>query len=354
MRLPLLWKLVIINAIGAAIVALVMDVAVRIQAAEYFMTLMDDYNISPEKAHEMFLSAVERYLFGAVGIGCGLSIGFSFWLTRRSLKPLSYVVQGARQIAIGNYAVHVQESDCSEVGDLARTFNRMVDSLVRLEQLRKDMVTNVAHEIRTPLTNIRGYLEALMDSVIEPSGEVYESLHEETLRLVNLSENLLQLARTDAARESLRIVVVRIDELIIQTIQLFQLKFATKQIQVEQDLARSRVEVRADADKLSQVLTNLLENAWRYTPAGGRVAVEGVKLESFLRVSITNTTDEFAQFDERQVFERFYREESSRSGEHGGVGLGLSIVKSLVENHGGAVGCNASDDALTFWFTWPA
>lgn len=354
MRLPLLWKLVIINAIGAAIVAIVMDMAVRIQAAKYFMTLVDDYNISPEKAHEMFLVAVERYLFGALAIAGGLSIGVSYWLTKRSLQPLQFVMEGARQVAIGNYAIKVEETECSEVGDLAKTFNRMIDSLVRIEQLRKDTVTNVAHELRTPLTNIRGYLEALMETVVEPSQEVFESLHDETLRLVSLSENLLHLARTDAARESLRIIVIRVDELIIQTLQLFHLRFATKQIQVEHNLDAAGVEVRADADKLSQVLTNLLENACRYTPTGGRVAIAAVVLDSFLRVSVSNTIEERVSLDASRVFERFYREEFSHPVDQEGFGLGLSIVKDLVEKHGGAVGCDSNGEVLIVWFTWPA
>jgi len=354
MKLPLLLKLALINAIGLLTTVLVIDLAVRRIAADYFSTFVEKYDIAPHDAHEMFLTAVERYLFAAYLVGCLGSIGLGYWLTRRSLEPLTRVMEGARQIAAGNYAVRIRETNCGEVADLAKVFNSMVESLVRTERMRKDMVTNVAHELRTPLTNIRGYLEALTDGVIVPSGEVFASLHDETLRLVNLADNLLQLSRADAGLNPLRIDTVRLDEVILQTLQLFDLKFAGKELTVTKELAAAEVLISVDTGKLTQVLINLLENAWRYSPQGGRVRISARKQPMAVEVRVSNTSDSPQHENSSKIFERFHREEPSRSQEHGGAGLGLAIVKEIVESHGGAVGSGVADGEISIWFTWPA
>jgi signal transduction histidine kinase len=263
-------------------------------------------------------------------------------------------MRSARQIAAGDYSARVDESNCGEISELAHTFNRMVDSFLRAERLRKDMVADVAHELRTPLTNIRGYLEALIDSVMEPSAEVLSSLHDETLRLVKLVEDLLQLARADAARSDLRLESVNLQSIIQQTLELFQLKFANKNIGVSTDLADANLAVHADPSKLAQILTNLYENAWRYTHPGGRTSVAAKRLPNAVKIVISNTPDGTLRADELSIFERFYRDEKSRSRDYGGAGLGLAIVKELVESHGGAVGWETFNDGICVWFTLPA
>lgn len=354
MKIRLLWKLVLINCLVVLIVVAVVDAALRGLAAGYFLTLVKEFNIAPNKAHEMFLEAVERYLFGAGAVACIVAVVLSFWLTRRTLRPLTAVMRSARQIATGDYSARVDESNCGEISELAHTFNRMVESFLRAERLRKDMVADVAHELRTPLTNIRGYLEALIDSVMEPSPEVLASLHDETLRLVKLVEDLLQLARADAARSDLRMEAVHLPTIIQQTLDLFQLKFANKNIAVSTDLDDARLTVRADANKLAQILTNLYENAWRYTHTGGRTAVATKGMPNAVKVVISNTPDGAMRADELSIFERFYRDEKSRSRDYGGAGIGLAIVKELVESHGGAVGCETFNDEIRVWFTLPA
>lgn len=353
MRLPLVWKLVVINIISTLLMVTVIDVALRVFAADYFMTLAREFHIALDKANAMFLGAVERYLLAASAVACLSATALSYWLTRRSLEPLMDVMEGARAIAAGDFQVRVRESDCSEVGDLARTFNRMIDSLATSESLRKEMVANVAHELRTPLTNIRGYLEALMESVVEPNHDVFASLHDEALRLVRLTDNLLDLARVDSAQQTLQLEPVRLADLIQQKLQLYDIKFSNKQIRVERSLEAAQVEVQADSHKLSQVLLNLFENAWRYTPAGGYVRVEAQQEPGFVRVQIANTWEGPPRRDNSRIFERFYREEGSRSRDFGGAGLGLSIVKMIVESHGGSVGSDTVGGELRVWFRWP-
>ncbi len=354
MKLRLLWKLVLINFLVVLVVVAVVDAALRVLAADYFLTLVKEYNIAPEEAHEMFLEAVERYLLGAGAVACAVAVALVFWMTRRTLRPLTAVMRSARQIAAGDYSARVDETNCGEIGELATTFNRMVESFVHAERLRKDMVANVAHELRTPLTNIRGYLEALIDTVMEPSPEVLTSLHDETLRLVKLVEDLLQLARADAARTNLHLEAVHLKTAVLQTLELFQLKFAAKEIALSTDLDPADVTVRADADKLTQILTNLYENAWRYTRHGGRTSVAAVRLPNAVKVTVANTPEGDVQAAAAPVFERFHRDEKSRSRDYGGAGIGLAIVKELVESHGGAVGAEVVGDEKRVWFTWPA
>jgi signal transduction histidine kinase len=229
----------------------------------------------------------------------------------------------------------------------------MAEHLQRIEHLRKTMVLDVAHELRTPLTNMQGYLEALRDGVIVPSKETFESLHEETLRLVRLVEDLLQLAQADAARSTLSLKIIDLQVLVSQVLDLFRPRFAVKDIVVEEQLSGIQGPIVGDAEKLAQVLRNLLQNAWQYTPAGGAVSVSGERSPEGLRLTFTNTGGEIAEEDLPFIFERFYRGEKSRSRERGGAGLGLAIVKGLVEAHGGHVGAAISPSETRIWFTLP-
>ncbi len=353
MKLRLLWKFTLINVTIVVMVALMIDLAIHFLAADYFMTLSKDYGIAPEKAHRMFLDSVQHYLAFASLAGCGIAFCLSIWWTSRVLKPLTEMTQSAGRIAAGDYSERVAAHGRDEIGDLASAFNRMTESLIHIEQLRKEMVVNVAHELRTPLTNIRGYLEALIDRVMPPSTETFESLHEETLRLVSLVEDLLNLARADAARDNLHTKPIQLAPLIEQTVELFQLKFAEKKLAVALDVAAARLDVAADMDKLRQVLTNLLENAWRYTPTGGRVTVVAQRSPAAITVSFSNDCADIDRADPELIFERFYRAEPSRSRAHGGTGVGLTIVKELIEAHGGKVGSKVSAGQTQIWFSLP-
>jgi len=229
----------------------------------------------------------------------------------------------------------------------------MADSLQRVEQLRRSMVIDVAHELRTPLTNMRGYLEALSDGVLLPSKKTFESLHEETLRLVKLVEDLLQLAKADAARVTLRQQEILLQELIAKNLNLLRSQFVAKGITVETQFAGGTDRVVADPDKLSQAVRNLLQNAWEYTPHGGKVRISAERSLQNIKLAFANTGEGIAAEDLPFIFERFYRGEKSRSREHGGAGIGLAIVKELIEAHGGQVGSESSSAETRVWFTLP-
>ncbi len=354
MKSRLLWKLLGINILVIGVVILIVWLAIDYLASNYFMTLMKEYNISPAAVHRMFLEATHRSLIWASLATLALAVFLSFLLTRKVLNPLYQMTGITRKIASGDYSARVQVSSNDETGQLASAFNQMADSLQRIEQLRKTMVIDVAHELRTPLTNIRGYLEALSDGVVAPSKETMESLQEETVRLAQLVEDLLQLAHADASRGSLRRKPMDLLELASRSLELIRPKFAEKGIQVEKIFPNGNYEVLADPEKLAQVFRNLLQNAWQYTPDGGKVRISSERLPGQIKMSFANTGEEIPKEDLPFIFERFYRGEKSRSRQHGGAGIGLAIVKELIEAHGGEVEAESSTAEIRIRFTLPA
>ncbi len=353
MNSRLLWKLLGVNVLVIGVVIVIVWFAIDYLASNYFMALMKDYNISPTDVHQMFLDATHRSLIWATLATLALAVALSFLLTKKVLTPLSQMTRITREIAAGDYTARVQISSKDEVGQLATAFNQMAFSLQRVEQLRKTMVIDVAHELRTPLTNMRGYIEALRDGVVAPSNETFDSLHEETLRLAKLVEDLLQLARADASKGALRLRTVDLQQLVSQALELFQPGFAGKRIVVETDPSRAEVQIIADPEKLSQVLRNLFQNACQYTPDGGNIRISAERLPGRIKIVFANTGEGIAEEDLPFIFERFYRGEKSRSREHGGAGIGLAIVKELVEAHGGEIGAESTPGKTRVWFTLP-
>jgi signal transduction histidine kinase len=349
----LLWKLLGINILVIVFVILIVWLAINYLAAHYFVTLMEKYNISPTSSHEMFVNSVHRYLLWASLLAILLAAALSFLLVRRVLGPLTRMMSITHEIASGDYSGKVPVASRDEIGQLAGAFNSMAESLQRMEQLRKTMTVNVAHELRTPLTNMQGYLEALIDGVVTPSKETFELLHEEAMRLVHLVEDLLRLARADAARVDLRKVEIRLGKLIEETLESFRPKFADRNINVTTGLLTENDRLHADPDRLSQVLINLLRNGSQYTPAGGSFRIEMESHPGEIKVIFANTGGELTEQDLPFIFERFYRGEKSRSREHGGAGIGLAIVKELIEAHNGHVDAEISKAEIRIWFTLP-
>jgi len=353
-RLRLRWKLLGVNVLVLAVAALAVWLAVDYLAADYFAALMDRYGISPTEAHRMFLGAVHRYLLWATAAAAAVAVLGSFLLTRRLLGPLAEMSAIAGRLAAGDFSSRVATAARDEVGELGAAFNRMADGLERLERHRKDLVADVAHELRTPLTNVRGYLEALHDGVLPPSVETFALLLDEVRRLGALVEDLLQLAKADAARAFLEKRPLSLRELAGQLLEISRPAFAARGIALEESFAPGPGTVRADRDRVSQVLRNLLDNALRHTPPGGEVTVATAPTGAGVRVAVTNTGSEIPAGDLPRVFERFFVVDRSRSRGGGGAGLGLAIVRELVEAHGGAVGAESAGGRTTVWFTLPA
>ena len=274
MRQRLLWKLLIGHIVPVfAVIAVVVWHAIDRLAADYFAVLVERYHVAPVDAHRLFLAAIHRDLIWGTLAALALTLLLSYLLTRWVLRPLFQITAITRQVADGNYSERVNVVSRYEVGQLADAFNHMADNLEKIERLRKNMVADIAHELRTPLTNLRGYLEGLSDSVIPPDRETFRMLEQEVLRLVNLVEDLQQLARADAAKAFLDRQEISLHELLGQIMDLYRPNFQEKEIEVQWRLEPGSEMVTADRDKLLQAIRNLADNAWKYTPRDGTVTI---------------------------------------------------------------------------------
>jgi signal transduction histidine kinase len=354
MNQRLIFKLLMIHLVVIAFTMAVMWLVIDTLAAGYFVTLMEKYHISPGPAHKMFVDAVHRYLIWACLEALILAVLLSFFMTRRALAPLTRMTQITQEIAAGDFSTRVPTVSRDEVGRLAQAFNRMAASLQKIENLRRSLMIDVAHELRTPLTNIRGYLEALNDGVLPPSTETFSLLQSETMRLVELVEDVLRLARADAARESLRFENLDITVAIQKAVEPFAHAFAQKDLDVDLNLPHPGPLLTADPDRMARVLRNLFDNTARYTPPKGKVGIGVTTGTDRLIIDVANTARDFNSEDLPYIFERFYRGEKSRSRRHGGAGIGLAIVKELVEAHQGAVEARLEEGLLHIRLTFPA
>jgi two-component system, OmpR family, sensor histidine kinase BaeS len=353
MRSYLITKLLAIHLAVIGFVMIIVWLSIDTLAAGYFVTLMEKYNISPKPAHAMFISAVHRYLVWAFIGAMALAVALSFVLMRKVLAPLTRMNTTTRKIAAGDFTARVPVNTRDEVGDLARAFNQMAESLEEIENLRRTLMIDVAHELRTPLTNIRGYLEALNDRVLPLSDKTLSLLQDETLRLVQLVEDVLQLARADASHGKLNLERTDLKEIIETTVKSFLRRISEKSLTVNVQIPEKIPMVSLDKHRITRVIRNLMDNAVRYTPEKDDI---GICMESdprMVKIEFTNKSKDLTSQDLPYIFERFYRGEKSRSRQHGGAGIGLAMVKELVEAHQGTAGAEVENGRFRIWFELP-
>jgi len=338
---------------SAALGLLILALGVTVVGAQVFTDLMIKAGSSAEHARAMYDQSVTTVVIAAVVVAGLASVGLALVMARMLAKPLREVGAAARRIADGDYAARVPRDGPEELASLADSFNQMAMSLEEQERMRRDFIANAAHELRTPLTNLQGYLEALRDGVIVADRSTYESLWDEAERLVRLSRSLDALAEGDSATGPTELLPLDLAAAIRSAVELAQPSIERAGLELAVSLPES-LPARANPDHLAQVLANLLSNAVRYTPAGGTVSVRAERRPGDLLVSVANTGDPIPAIDLDHVFERFYRVEKSRDRARGGAGIGLAIVKQLVEAGGGRVGADSTDGQTRFWFSLPA
>src|SRR5688572_18665056 len=306
-----------------------------------------------ESARAMFDDSVARVVAVAVLVALLATAALAVMLGRRLSRPVRQLDAAARRISSGDLDARVRSGGPAELASLADSFNRMAESLAEQERLRRDFVANAAHELRTPLTNLKGYLEGLRDGVIAPERETFESLWEEAERLVRLSRSLDTLAEGDAAAGAGELVSVDLASAVRSSAELARPSFDQHGLTLSVDVPAGLF-ARANPDHLAQVIANLLQNALRYTPSGGQVMVRAVRSGDVAVVTVANTGEGIPAADLPRVFERFYRVEKSRDRAQGGAGIGLAIVRQLVEAGGGQVGVESAEGVTRFWFSLPA
>lgn len=349
--MTLFWRLLVISLLVVAVAVGVTALTIRRVADVIFADLMMKFHIETEGLHRLFVVSLARSMLITSLIAGGVGVLLSVVLVRAVTQPVRRMRDLARRIAAGDYAARVDAGGAAELAHLAASLNRMAESLQRLEGLRKDLVANVAHELRTPLTNLRGYLEAVREGLTPASPETIAMLHEEVMRLVRLVDALQDLSRLDAALPQLRPAPLDVGALAERLIALRKAEFAARAITVR--VVAAPVQVSADRDLMSQALSNLVDNALKYTPWAGEVAVEVAREDGMVRLAVSNTGEAVPAADLPFIFERFYRGEKSRSRESGGAGIGLAIVQEVARAHGGRTGASSGAGRTTVWIDLP-
>jgi signal transduction histidine kinase len=224
-----------------------------------------------------------------------------------------------------------------ELGELAQAFNKMSSELSRSINTRKQMTADIAHELRTPLSLILGHAEAVHDGVLPPSTENFEIIREEAARLEHLINDLRILSLADAGELSMQFETVEPQRLIQEVAGLYQFQAQKKNISVKLEIDPDLPDIQVDPGRMTQVLTNILDNALRHTPEGGSITLAARKVEDMVELSVQDTGPGLSIEDADRIFERLYRADPSRYREDGGSGLGLAIAKSIVQAHNGQI-----------------
>ncbi len=354
------WRLLAGNLVVAAAGAMTVALGVSLAAPRAFehamapgggmtgMGSMMDPAISTA-----FGDAVSSGLVLGVGAATLVAIVVATIIATRLARPISDLTAASRIVAGGDYS-HPVPAGSGELGDLATSFNAMAASLDATERLRHQLIGDVAHELRTPIASLRGYIEGLDEGVFTPGPDAWRVLGDQRSRLARLVDDLSDLWRAEA--RDMAFVPEDLDgpTLVADAVQRHRPAAAARSIELVAE-ADQPVHLRADRARVAQVIDNLVGNAIRYTPERGRVRVCLATRGNVARVSVSDTGPGLTRDQLAQVFERFYRVDSSRSRDVGGGGLGLAIAKALTEAMGGRIWATSPGTGLgaTFWVELP-
>ena len=299
--------------------------------------VIPDLTGEPYKTFRKLSASTSYSLLIGGSIAIALALVLIFFLSRRVTSPIAVLSGAARRLGHGDLSQRVHVRGEGEVASLAQAFNTMATDLENNEQLRRNLIADVAHELRTPLSNIQGYLEAIRDGVVEPDDTTIRSLNEEAALLSRLVNELQELSLAEAGELKLVYQAEDIIELIRQAVDPWQPQSKIKGISLSVNVPDNLPRVNIDWQRINQVIHNLLENAVAHTRKGGNITVAAKKQGDWVEVSVSDTGEGIPAADLSNIFERFYRVDKSRARATGGSGLGLTIAKRLVEVHGGKI-----------------
>ncbi|GFP26590.1 two-component system, OmpR family, phosphate regulon sensor histidine kinase PhoR [Candidatus Hakubella thermalkaliphila] len=351
------------------------------------ITVVDPSSAGLEK---QFLDSIRNSITIVALISLALAIVISLYLARSITRPLQDMIRVTRSISEGDLSQRVRADSQDELGALAQSFNIMANDLAKQEKMRRDLVADIAHEFRTPLTTIRGYVESILDGVKKPDQDILGRIGAETERLTTLISDLQELSRAESGKLSLEKKPVDLNVLVEEVlpkfekespmhrgaprrmkimlfsrespmhrgaprrmkIGLFSREIAEKEIQVETDLDRGLPLALVDERRIGQVLENILNNGIKYNYQKGRVRVSTREEGEGVRITIADTGQGISSQDLPYIFERFYRGDKSRSRHTGGTGIGLSIAKNLVEAHRGTISVQSQPGQGSTFSVW--
>jgi two-component system sensor histidine kinase BaeS len=351
---------ILLAALAVAAVSIaILAVGVLRVGGDAFEALMMAAGDSADHARQMFDSSVVGVVAITAVVAALVAVTLAIVLSRMLARPIERLAEAADKVAADGPAERVPETGPAELQRLASAYNAMADRLDEQEALRREFIVNASHELRTPLTNLQGYLEALRDGVIEPDPKVFDSLREEVDRLSRLAASLDVLAAAPWAAMRAEPVEVDVAAAARTATDLVAPALARRGVELSIDaVGPARARVRPDA--LAQALANLLQNAERYTPDGGRVTVAARRVPgggggtAVVEVAVGNSGPGIPPEALPRVFDRFYRVEPSRDRARGGAGIGLAIVRQLVEADGGEVGLSSAAGWTEFRVRYPA
>ncbi len=290
-----------------------------------------------------FRNAVNESLLFSAAAASIAAVIVSLFVSRQVVAPIRRVMVASQRIADGHYSERVQipggtnQEGLDELAQLSVSFNQMALKLEQSETLRKQLVGDIAHELRTPLSTIKGFMEGLMDDILPASAETYLQVYQEAERLQRLVDDLQDLNRVEAGVILMNPEEFSIRDLVENTQKILQRQFDEKGVSLELDIPDGLPRISVDGDRMGQVFINIIGNCLQYTPAGGKVMISAKEQNNQVLIIASDTGIGISPEDLHQIFTRFFRVDKSRSRAGGGSGIGLTISKHLVEAHGGNI-----------------
>ena len=268
------------------------------------------------------------------------------------VSPLRKMKAASSRVASGRYHERLSTNYPGEIGALAGAFNEMAGSLEQTEQRRVELLNNVAHEFKTPLSSLHGYLEGLEDGLFEADAETLTACQKQVSRLERLVGDISLLSKVESRQDELNVQEVQVGSLLEQQRAAFRPQFEQKGVTLTAQSVPDALTVRADPTRSAQVLANLIDNALRHTPSGGEVRLNATSQHKEVRFEVTDTGEGVAAQDLPHLFTRFYRADKARGGSNSGIGL--TIAKHYVQRQGGRIGVESIQGRRScFWFTLP-
>ncbi|MFX4263819.1 ATP-binding protein [Pelotomaculum propionicicum] len=301
-----------------------------------------------------FVSSLNNAILWAAVIAAIIALILGMLVSKHLTGPLAMLTTAASRLGGRDLGYRAPVVTGDEIGELAKSFNFMADNFEKNERLRRNLIADAAHELRTPLSILRGNLESLQEGIIKPSPEIIISLHDEVVRISRLVNELQEISLADAGELRLNRRSVSADELVEKATLLFSSEAMQKNVNFLVDVQAGMPQVNADPDRIAQVILNILKNALFYTEPGGTVKLSAAAKDGGAVFSVQDTGIGIAPGDLANVFDRFYRSEQSRHRAGGGAGLGLAIAKGIVEAHGGEIWAESKvNEGSTFYFSVP-
>ena len=309
------------------------------------LTARQPAGFSPQEVQ--FLQRTTEALIYAILGAMLVALVMGVLLARTLTRPLQALTQAAQSITRGQLEQQVKVRSNDEIGQLATAFNRMSQEVARVNQLRKQMTADIAHDLRTPLTVISGYIESMREGMLKPTPQRLALIYSEIERLQNLVGDLRMLSLADAGELSLNPQSIAPRALLDKAATLFRHLAEQQKVTIMVTVSENLPELWVDEARMMQVLGNLISNALRYTPSGGRVTLSARSVDDTVEICVQDTGEGIPADELPFIFDRFRRGDKSRHAETGETGLGLAIVKALVESHGGSVAAESAPGAGT-------